>query len=126
MDIGRRILRAIYEIGVENPLNESLIAAVAAIKFDATALPVESIRFVSLVDGLLLDVVMNVPDRDVRDRVEWITVARSLICPWIVLERNGAEYVVGWLRETIANLMAHEVAESLLYRSKRVFDPHAL
>jgi len=117
------LLEARYE-GSDHALSAACAAVAEGLAFDATALPVTSIRFVAMADGVLLEVVIEVPDRNAVDRIEPLTVGRALICPWCVLETNGPEYLVGWLRETITNLLAHEVAESLAYRGHRVFDPH--
>lgn len=93
------------------------------VRLDVTALPIESLSFVARPDGIGLVVDMVVPDRD-RRAVEWIHIWRSLLCPWEVLHANGPEYLVRWMRETIANTLAHEVDESITLRGERVFDPH--
>jgi hypothetical protein len=127
----RNVLRASYERAVAqtDPAREKLDVRCERVAtllwFDATAIPVVSLLFLSMLEGVLFEVVLRVPDRD-KPSVEWLTVGRAVSCPWVVLERNGAEYLVGFARETIANLMAHEVAESLFWNGQRVFDPHAL
>jgi hypothetical protein len=97
--------------------------AVAVLRFDATALPVDDLSFTARPDGVVLVVDIRVPDRDKED-VEWINVWRTLICPWGALENNGPDYLVRWMRETIANTLAHEVDESVTLDGRRVFDPH--
>lgn len=99
-------------------------ATVAALRFDATSLPVDELRFEAREDGVALVVDIRVPDRDVVDRLVWIHVWRTLLCPWGVLHSNGPEYLVRWMRETIANTLAHEVDESVTLQGVRVFDPH--
>jgi hypothetical protein len=93
-------------------------------RFDATALPVVALDFEARLDGIGLVVDLLVPNRDKPDEVEWIHIWRSLLCPWGVLRSNGPEYLVRWMRETIANTLCHEVDESIQVRHVRVFDPH--
>lgn len=99
-------------------------ATVRRIRFDATALPVADLTFASGDTGICLVVELRVPDRNQPDVLEWATVYRTLVCPWAPLDANGPEYLVGWLRETIANTLAHEVDEALTYGGRRVYDPH--
>lgn len=96
-------------------------AVVALLTFDATALPVQDLRFAAEESGLRLDIDILVPD---RDKDEAVVITRAVMMPWEPLEGNGADYIVGWVRETLANFMAHEVSEGLLYNGERVFDPH--
>lgn len=96
---------------------------VEGIRFDATALPIDGLGFTANAVGVQLVVDLRAPDRN-RAEVEWIHIWRTLICPWVVLQANGCEYLVRWMRETIANILAHEVEESITYEGVRVFDPH--
>lgn len=102
---------------------EGCARVVEAISFDATAMPVEWIRFTPSAFGVLVEVAIDVPDSH-SDEVKWTSIIRSVGCPWHVIDGNGPEYLVGMLRETIANLLAHEVAESIRYRGAHAFDPH--
>ena len=99
-------------------------ALVAEIRFDATALPVHDLVFEAAPAGVTLIVDMLVPDRDKPESAERIHIWRTLICPWDPIKSNGPEYLVRWMRETIANTLAHEVDESICLRGTRVFDPH--
>jgi hypothetical protein len=97
---------------------------VSNIRFDATTLPICALTFEARASGVMLVVDMLVPDRDVLSTVEYIHIWRSVICPWAPIEGNGPEYLVRWMRETIANTLAHEVDECIALNGRRVFDPH--
>jgi hypothetical protein len=100
-------------------------ALVSAIRFDASALPVDDIVFAASVPGVTLIIDFLAPDRDTRGTtLDWIHIWRTLLCPWEPLKSNGPEYLIRWMRETIANTMAHEVDESISIAGQRVFDPH--
>jgi hypothetical protein len=94
------------------------------IRVDATALPIHDLVFEASASGVQLIVDMLVPDRDQPEAVVWIHIWRTLICPWDPIKMNGPEYLVRWMRETIANTLSHEVDESIRLRGDRVFDPH--
>jgi len=99
-------------------------AKVARVTFDATVFPIFALSFTARRDGIALEVDMNVPDRDVPGQVEPLNVTRTLLMPWVVLRANGPDYLVRWMRETIANILAHEVDESIALDGIRIFDPH--
>lgn len=74
----RRVLRATWE-GSDHDLSARCSAVVRELRLDATVLPVSSVSFAALADGVLLEVVIEVPDRAVPDRIEWLTVGRALL-----------------------------------------------
>lgn len=100
-------------------------ARIEQVQIDATALPIDDVVFEAQYPGVLLSVRMLVSDREAPpDDLKWIQVWRNLSVPWEVLAMNGPDFLVRWLRETIANVMAHEVDESITVSGVRVFDPH--
>lgn len=125
----RKILQAVFlrsqgdtaGAGDVGALVRDVGAVVAGIRFDASALPVVALEYEARTDGCYLVVILDVLDVETG---EPLTVGRAAIVPWEVLVRNGAAYVLEWTRETIANLMAHEVAECLTFEGAKVFDVH--
>jgi hypothetical protein len=105
------------------PEHVMLEARIAMVAFDATALPIDDIVFEARIEGICLSIRMLVPNREAED-LSWIQIWRNLLCPWQVLRIGGPDQLVRWMRETIANVVAHEVDESITLRGERVFDPH--
>lgn len=97
---------------------------IRAVRFDATALPIDELTFDASYAGVKLVVDMFVPDRDKPGSVEKIHIWRTAMIPWDPIISNGADYLVRWMRETIASTLAHEVDESITLDGARVFDPH--
>ncbi len=93
---------------------------VAAVRFDASSLPVTEIRFTADVWGVLLEVDIEVPNREAEGP---IVVTRSRACLWASV--GDPDYLVRFLRETITNILAHEADECLTLYGRRVFDLHA-
>jgi hypothetical protein len=104
-------------------LAEGCRALIARVRFDATTLPVDDLFFVARPYGVKLVVDLHVPDRE-QESPLFIHIWRTLICPWDPIKSNGPEYLVRWMNETVANVLAHETAESITIDGVRVFDPH--
>lgn len=125
---GRRAIAPLLRVQQVHPGDTELLercrGTIEAIRFDATALPVDALSFEAREDGIGLVVDVRVPDRDEPEQVVWIHVWRTLLCPWAVLRLNGPDYLVRWLRETVSSTLAHEVDESIALHGVRVFDPH--
>lgn len=108
------------EDGAPIPL-EPIERAVRSLAFDATSFPIVGLSFWPNAYGIQLTVRMLVPDRDDGKLGE---VWRRVSLPWAPLDANGPDHLVRWVRETIANIMSHEVDEALTFHGVRVFDPH--
>lgn len=129
--VARRVITPSFSVATgdsapEGPnvyLAEGCKQLAAGLRFDATALPIDDLSFVAKSYGVTLIVDIRVPDRD-KPGVEWIHVWRTLTCPWGPISSNGPDYIVRWMRETIANTLAHEVDESVTLDGERVFNPH--
>ncbi len=122
----RRIVQAVFVQGGTSAADvEELVRAVevvvAGIRFDASALPLVALEYEARTDGCFMTAIIDVLS---VDDGKPFTVGRAVIVPWEVLVRNGAEYVLEWTRETIANLFVHEVAECLSFNGERVFNAH--
>jgi hypothetical protein len=126
--VARRIVAPTFST-VEEPaeqfraLRDACEVSLRRIRFDATTLPVIALTFTAHAHGIQLSARIDVPARD-SEPMQWWEIWRTLLVPWVVLKTNGPDYIVGWTRETIANLLAHEVAENMTVDGHRVFDPH--
>ena len=122
--MSKRIIHGVYRRtdGYDgSPIARDVMAIVEQVAFDASALPVISLEYQAMADGCLIEAVIDTLDRDAGTP---LTVGRAVIVPWEVLVMNGAGYLLEATRETIANLLAHEVAECLTFRGERPYNVH--
>lgn len=107
-----------------DPGSETLSAVEAVarrLRFDRRTLPIEGIHLVARLQCLELTVQLAALERNEGFP---IGVMRRVALPWEPIRANGADQVVRWIRETIANLLSHEVDEAISLDGERVFDPH--
>lgn len=96
------------------------------VRLDTTTLPIERMTFEADSGGLSLVTAMLVPDRGKPD-VDRISVFMRSRLSWEQLAgRDLAEYVLGFLRRQVKEMMTHEVDECLFVNGERRFDPHAV